>query len=68
MAALTPVVLTASINNQAEIEAWFDSITVAVSVAQDALKELAREMSGAPHIAITLTQHLPSDEPIVGDA
>ncbi len=63
MAAMTPLVLTASIDNQAAIEAWMKSVRDTVQVAEDALNAVADQLVDAPHIAITLRSNSPQPNP-----
>lgn len=56
MAGLRAVVLTASIDNQAEIERWLRSVKQAATKIERDIEDLSHMLREAPHIAIHLHQ------------
>lgn len=59
MARLNAVVFSASIENEAAIRRWVESVQEQTGAAQQALDELANLLNSRPHIAITLTRTPP---------
>lgn len=56
MSGIKAVVLTASIDNQDEIERWLRQVKEAAMAAEVALKEVGDVLREAPHISIQLRQ------------
>lgn len=59
MARLNAVVFSASIENEAAIRHWVESVQQQAGAAQQALDELADLLNSRPHISITLTRTPP---------
>jgi hypothetical protein len=56
VARLNAVVFSASIENEAAIRRWVESVQEQAGAAQQALDELAALLNSRPHVSITLTR------------